>query len=274
MSTHETLRVGGVPEHFNLPWHLAIEGGDARHCGHAVDWADYTTGTGSMLADLAAEKLDLAILLTEGAALGLARGLPIDAVSLYTTSPLIWGVHVPPGSHYAAIDDLRGARFGISRHGSGSHLMSLAMAIDHDWPVDTLDFVIVDDLPGAITAFERGRADAFLWEHFTTQPAVDAGHFRRVGDFVAPWPAWVVCTSRSAWQRHASSVEALIGIVAAHAGRLSAAATAPRVIAERYGLQPAAVETWLGKTRWADRITSPGEALAAARAMLVRAGAI
>jgi ABC-type nitrate/sulfonate/bicarbonate transport system substrate-binding protein len=263
-----------VPEHFNLPWHLAIESADAGRCGAGVDWTDYAAGTGAMLADLGSGRLDLAVLLTEGAALGIARALPVVAVSLYTTSPLIWGVHVPPDSRYARIADLRGARFAISREGSGSHLMSLAMANRHGWPVAGLDYEIVDDLAGAIEAFRQGRAEVFLWEHFTTEPAVAAGHFRRIDDFVAPWPAWVVCAHEPAWQRHRQPIESLIAIVAASAAGLATAPDRVTTIARRYGLEPAAVEQWLGKTQWASEPSSPALALAAARRMLHQAGAI
>ena len=48
------------------------------------------------------------------------------------------------------------------------------------------------------TRFASGNADVFFWEKFMTKPLVDAGRFRRVGEFVAPWPAFVVCASNSA----------------------------------------------------------------------------
>lgn len=266
-------RIGGVPEHFNLPWHLALGSVDAAE-GPVPVWQDYTTGTGAMLADLAAGRLDLANLLTEGAALGLARGLPIAAVSLYTTSPLIWGVHVPPASGSASLADLRGRRFAISRPGSGSHLMSLALAIAEAWPVDAQRFVVVDDLDGAIEAFAADRADVFLWERFTTEPVVEAGLFRRIDDFVSPWPAWVVCVNSAFWQRERAHVERLLGRVTAEAGRLARAPDAVSRIAAAYGLREAAVGEWLARTEWVERPTSPDRALAAARAMLEAAGEI
>lgn len=268
------LRVGGVPEHFNLPWHLAIESSAAGRCGQPVAWTDYAAGTGPMLADLAAGELDLAVLLTEGAARGLALGLPIVAVSLYTTSPLIWGVHVPPRSRFERIADLRGARFAVSREGSGSHLMSLALAAREGWPTSGLRLEIVNDLPGAIEAFQQGRADAFLWEHFTTEPAVAAGHFRRIDDFVGPWPAWVICASRPAWDRHRAAIESLIAIVAATADRLAAAPDRVALFAARYGLEAQAVEQWLSRTDWVSERTAPESALATAESMLRKANAL
>jgi ABC-type nitrate/sulfonate/bicarbonate transport system substrate-binding protein len=274
MNLKLSLRVGGVPEHFNLPWHLAMESSAFADIGLDLDWTDYATGTGTMLADLAAARLDLAILLTEGAALGLARGLPIEAVSLYTTSPLIWGVHVPPRSPARTIADLRGARFAISREGSGSHLMSLALGIEHGWPLSELRYEVVNDLPGAIAAFRNGRADVFLWEHFTTEPVVAAGGFRRIDDFIGPWPAWTVCANATAWQQHRSAIESLITIVATEANRLATAPDAGATIAERYSLRSDAVREWLGKTRWVSEPTSPRSALRTATEMLRSAAAV
>jgi ABC-type nitrate/sulfonate/bicarbonate transport system substrate-binding protein len=272
--TQTTLQVGGVPEHFNLPWHLAIEAGTTAQCGMTVAWHEYSTGTGAMLADLAAGQLDLAVLLTEGAALGLARGLPVEPISLYTTSPLIWGVHVKPDSTYRSLNELRQARFAISRPGSGSHLMSLALALEQGWPAAELQFEIVDNLPGAIAAFREGRAEVFLWEHFTTQPQVDAGLFRRIGDFVSPWPAWVVCASAASWQENAPAIRTLLAIVAATAGRLAGSADRAELISRRYGLRKAEVLQWLEKTSWVEELTPPDAALGLAQNMLQAAGAL
>jgi hypothetical protein len=43
-----TVRVGGVPEHFNLAWHLAIESGMFTSKGIQIDWVDVPGGTGAM----------------------------------------------------------------------------------------------------------------------------------------------------------------------------------------------------------------------------------
>ena len=266
------LRVGGVPEHFNFPWLTAIETGAARQLGLELAWQDYPTGTGAMLADLVEGEIDLAVLLTEGAALGLARHLPIEAISLYTESPLIWGIHVHPASRLDSVDALPGARFAVSRHGSGSHLMSLALALDRGWPRESIEFVVVGDINGAIESIGAGRSDAFLWEHFTTEPAVRAGHFRRIGDFVSPWPAWVVCTRQGLDAR--DRLHELIGVVAECAADLADDPTTALRIAAHYGLDEAGVRLWLEGTRWVERPTEPASALAAATAMLREAGAI
>jgi hypothetical protein len=60
------LKVGGVPEHFNLPWRLAIEEGSFNNIGLRMHWSDMSGGTGQMIRGLEPGSLDIAILLTEG----------------------------------------------------------------------------------------------------------------------------------------------------------------------------------------------------------------
>src|SRR5205823_3383499 len=96
---------------------------------------------------------------------------------------------------------------------------------------DDLDFVIVGTLHGAIDAFASGNADVFFWEKFMTKPLVDAGKFRRVGEFVAPWPAFVVCASSSALATR-KPIHAALGRALNAASELSASPSAAAAIAD------------------------------------------
>ncbi|MFK8016311.1 MAG: ABC transporter substrate-binding protein, partial [Gammaproteobacteria bacterium] len=97
-TSFEPLRIGGVPEHFNLPWRLLLESGDLRRAGIDASWRDFGEGTGSMAAALDNNDIDMAMLLTEGAVAAIAKGGRFRIVSVYTKSPLIWGIHVPGAS--------------------------------------------------------------------------------------------------------------------------------------------------------------------------------
>ena len=175
------LRIGGVPEHFNLPWHLALEAQRFESLDIELAWRDYPGGSGAMAKALRDGELDAALLLTEGAVAAIADGAAFKIVSLYTDSPLVWGIHVPAASRFRAEAELRGARYAISRMGSGSHLMAFVHARAKGWPVEQLAFVTVGNLAGAVDAFAAGTADVFFWEKFMTKPLVDAEQFRRVG---------------------------------------------------------------------------------------------
>ncbi len=268
------LAVGGVPEHFNLPWLLALERELPAALGIELDWRDYPDGSGAMAAALRAAEVDAALLLTEGAVAGAAAGGGFSIASLYTESPLIWGIHVPSSSSLRAEADIRGRRYAISRRGSGSHLMAFVHARSRGWSSDALDFVVVGNLAGARNAFAAGEADVFFWEKFMTKPLVDDGSFRRVGEFVAPWPAFVVCVRDGLGGPERAALERLVAAVLAEARALASRADAAALIATRYSLLSRDVAEWLEATRWATRVDIDPRDLSVVAASLSQLGLI
>lgn len=248
------IRVGGVPEHFNLPWHLALEARRFESLDIELKWNDYPGGSGAMAKALRHGELDAALLLTEGAVAAIADGAAFKIVSLYTDSPLVWGIHVPATSRFRAEADLRGARYAISRLGSGSHLMAFVHARAKGWPVEQLAFVPVGNLAGAVDAFAAGNADVFFWEKFMTKPLVDAEQFRRVAEFTAPWPAFVVCVADAVAGEVRAAIMSAVALVLIEAQALRKAPEAAAVIAQRYGLAAADVAEWLTVTRWSSSV--------------------
>ena len=83
------FNIGGVPEHFNLPWYLALEQGLFQQQNVNLTWTDYPGGTGAMAKDLRAGTLDIAVLLTEGIVADIAKGNESKIVQVYVESPLI-----------------------------------------------------------------------------------------------------------------------------------------------------------------------------------------
>jgi len=57
----QPLRIGGVPEHFNLPWRLLLESGALRRAGIDASWEAFFGGTGDMVAALDSDQLDMAL---------------------------------------------------------------------------------------------------------------------------------------------------------------------------------------------------------------------
>ena len=247
------LVIGGVPEHFNLPWLLALEARRFATLGVTVDWREYPGGSGAMAKALRAGDLDAALLLTEGAVAGIAEG-GFRVASVYTDSPLLWGIHVPAAAGFRSVADLRGARYAISRQGSGSHLMAFVHARSQGWPTEGLRFVVVGHMAGAVEAFAAGTADVFFWEKLMTKPLVDAGTFRRVGEFTAPWPAFVFCVADAVGSEQRTALMQVLALVLDEAGRLRVRPDAATLIAQRYGLAAAGVEAWLVDTRWSTRV--------------------
>ena len=54
------IKIGGVPEHFNLAWYLTLKNGEYKNEGINLRWTDYPGGTGEMCKALKNKEIDLA----------------------------------------------------------------------------------------------------------------------------------------------------------------------------------------------------------------------
>jgi sulfonate transport system substrate-binding protein len=252
-SPTETLRIGGVPEHFNIPWRLALAA-PLTLGGIPVSWQDCPSGTGQMCRALEAGELDVAILLTEGIVKHIHGGGTARIVGTYTASPLTWGVHVAADGPIRTMAQLQGARYAISRPGSGSNLMAALDAAQRGWPEP--DYVPVGDLAGGVRALEAGTADAFMWEKTMSLPFVLDGQWRRVADFAGPWPAFVVAASPSGLQKAEGRLPDLLERVDAECrGARERIAETAETIRDDYRIPAEAVLDWLDETQWDCRAT-------------------
>jgi sulfonate transport system substrate-binding protein len=247
------INIIGVPEHFNLPWLCLLESGACRELGIEARWRDYAEGTGAMVRALDQGRADVACLLTEGAVAAIGNGSDLEIVSQFTDSPLLWGIHVDARAGPEDEAGVRGMRYAISRKGSGSHLMSVAHARARGWPIEAIEFVEVGTLDGAVEALAQGRAEVFFWEKFMTKPLVTAGVFRRVADFAAPWPGFVVCAPSRILGEHRDAVRQLVNAVCDAAEALRRHPDAASIIARRFGLDASDAAEWLELTRWSRR---------------------
>ncbi len=268
------LRIGGVPEHFNLPWRQAVARGAFESAGLGVDYREVAAGTGEMTRALRAGELDAALVLTEGAVADVLNHDACRLVKIWVGSPLTWGIHVAAGSALRRLGDIRGARYAISRFGSGSHLIAIVDAATRGWATDAMEFVVVDDLAGAREALAGGRADVFLWEKFMTQPLVDAGEFRRVGERAVPWPAFAVSASRTVIASRGDELKRVLTIAERSARNLSRRLHAAAEIAAEYGLQQAEASAWLRTVRWCSGWRRPAGALRRVRSALHAQGVV
>lgn len=244
------LKIGGVPEHFNLPWRLAIEEGKFKEAGIELHWSDMTGGTGQMIKGLQAGTIDIAVLLTEGISRAILKGLDAKIISVYVQTPLIWGIHVPVNHGINVLSDLDSKTFAISREGSGSHLMSFVLAQQQGWDPSALSFNVVGDVYGGLWALNNDEAQGFLWEQYTTQPFVDQGKCKRIGEVLTPWPCFVIAVRSEVLNKEADLLRAILPIVQARAQELKNSSDAAEVIAWRYALKQNEVQQWLNKTEW------------------------
>ena len=219
-------RLGYVPEHFASPIYFAKSRLNLPATLHP-----YPSGTGHMIEALSsntddADAIDIGIGLTEGWIAKLARlqgegtELPFKLVGGFVESPLRWAISTGHGrdeiqgaaeGQGAGIQGLKGSKCGISRDGSGSHVMAKVWAQSMGWMKPSkgslgkqeanLQFVACGPFPKLREAVQHSsrKADFFKWDHTTSKgfwkdahPENPEANLKRVGEFSTPWPSWSI----------------------------------------------------------------------------------
>ncbi|MCR8667720.1 substrate-binding domain-containing protein [Aestuariibaculum sp. M13] len=249
------VTIGGVPEHFNLPWYLTLKNGEYKEKGINLRWNDYPGGTGAMCKALREKEIDIAIILTEGIIKDIIEGNPSKIVQTFIQTPLNWGIHVAHDSPYKTVQDLKGTKAAISRYGSGSHLMAYINAESHNWDLENdLDFEVIKDLEGAIEGLTNGTADYFMWEKFTTKPIVDRGVFRNIGNCPTPWPCFVIAVREDFIENNKEDLKTIIDIINNNTADFKAIPNIDKTIANRYEQELEDVQEWLSITEWSQSL--------------------
>lgn len=249
----KTIRIAGVPEHFNLPWHLCIENGEFNEVDIDLQWVDVPEGTGKLCQMLRDNQTDIAILLTEGIVKDIAGGNPSSIVQTYVQSPLIWGIHVAANAPYNHLSDLEQKKAAISRMGSGSHLMAIVNAKNEGWNTDALSFEIVNTIDGAVEALTNGTADYFMWERFMTKPLVDNGTFRRIADCPTPWPCFVIAVRNEVLEKDKHVIDQILEIINTTTREFKEIPSIDRTLASRFNQKTEDIQEWLKLTQWSQK---------------------
>ncbi|KAI1924722.1 hypothetical protein LOZ64_000599 [Ophidiomyces ophidiicola] len=230
MATSEgTIRIGYVPEHYLTPLHLAARSAFSS-LPFSVSLTPFPSGTGHMISSLRQNEIDIGIGLTEGWVAGLVgkeqanKGADVDGgykmVGQWVETPLRWAIVTGrKRNDILNVDDVKGGRVGVSRLGSGSHVMSFVLAKQQNWPPSSplspvilgpfsslRDGVVGDNLEhsdGSVTA----AADFFMWEQFTTKPYFDSTPstpsppLKKIGEIFTPWPSWHIAASTATFPK-------------------------------------------------------------------------
>ncbi|MDI5898782.1 substrate-binding domain-containing protein [Flavobacterium yafengii] len=247
------IKIAGVPEHFNLPWHLAIESGDFEKENIDLQWTDVPEGTGKMSQMLRDGETDIAVILTEGIVKDIVAGNPSKIVQVYVESPLIWGIHVAAKSNYKTLADLENTKVAISRLGSGSQLMAYINANNQGWRTDNLQFEIVNTIDGAVEALTNGTADYFMWERFMTKPLVDKGIFRRIADCPTPWPCFVIAVREEVLEKNPVLISKILAIINQTTQEFKDIPSIDKTLASNYHQKIEDIQEWLSLTKWSQK---------------------
>lgn len=252
------VKIGGVPEHFNLAWYLTLKDGEYKDQGINLRWEDYFGGTGQMCKALREGEIDMAVVLTEGIVKDIIDGNKCKIVQVFVESPLTWGIHVADHSKYKTIDDIKGTKAAISRYGSGSHLMAYVNAQNNNWNLETdLNFEVIKNLDGAVEGLTNDVADYFMWEKYTTKPLVDKGIFRRIGECPTPWPCFVIAVREDFIEHHLDELETILDIINNTTSEFKNIPSIDRTIANRYEQELEDVKAWLSETEWSQDNIDP-----------------
>lgn len=245
------IRVGGVPEHFNLPWQLAQEYGLLQKRHIDLDWRYYPNGTGAMAKDLAENVIDMAVLLTEGAVNAIVNGLDACIVKLYVNSPLIWGIHCSAQSNLTSIGEAEKSQYAISRWGSGSHLMPMVDAFNRNKTLSLDQFVLTENLKKTIPYLIQNPNTLFYWEKYTTKPHIISGELKRIGEYLTPWPCFVVVVNNTFLKKNKEPVFALLDSINFVASQfMKTPDNAIPLLVERFGMLEEDAYNWYYATDW------------------------
>ncbi len=246
------IRIGGVPEHFNLPIHLAREQGEFAERGVELEWTTFKGGTGQMTRALRDQEVDLCILLTEGIITDIIRGNSSKIISEYVITPLIWGIHTAADNPLDNYQDIFSRQYAISRFGSGSHLMAIVDANSKGHQLEQEQFSVIKNLDGALESLGKHETDVFYWEKYTTKPFVKSGQLKRIGEYLTPWPCFLIAATDDILKREPDAVIRTLRTIHDACDRfMMNDQTAIPLVAERYGQDPKDVARWFHSTEWA-----------------------
>lgn len=245
------IRIGGVPEHFNLPIHLAKERGDFKKHGITIDWTDFYGGTGQMTKALREDEVDICLLLTEGIITDIIKGNPSKIISEYVITPLTWGIHTGVKNALQPGDDIFDKQHAISRFGSGSHLMSIVNANSNKRVMTPDQFTVINNLDGALDSLNKLETDVFYWEKYTTKPYVDSGQLRRIDEYITPWPCFVIAASDKILSQYPEAIDLLLDAIQESCHQFMNNDSVIPITSERYEQKLEDIERWYHSTEWA-----------------------
>ncbi len=249
----KTIRIAGVPEHFNYPWQYALDNKLFEAAGIDLQWTNIPEGTGKMCQMLREEKIDMSVILTEGIVKDILSGNPSKIVQVYVESPLIWGIHVAADSNYKQLSELENTKVAISRIGSGSQLMAYVNAKNQNWDTRKLEFEIVNTIDGAVTALSERKADYFMWERFMTKPLVDRGIFRHLGDCPTPWPCFVIAVRNTVLAEDMEAIQSVLSVINQVTLKFKSIPNIAETLASVFHQENDDIKNWLSRTDWSQK---------------------
>ncbi|KAI9088352.1 hypothetical protein DFS34DRAFT_577908 [Phlyctochytrium arcticum] len=269
----EKIRVGCVPEHFSAPLYQALAADAYQEKGLEVEIVSCPGGTGEMTNKLNDGEIDVAIALTEGLISNIVNNRPSwRIIGTYVQSPLTWSIasnpatagNLPREAGEEAWPALRGKRIGISRYGSGSHLIPYVLADKMGWFAedgialgtlggdDPFTFVELKNITGLVEGVTSGKIDVFLWERIMTKPYYDSGKLHHLSNITPPWPAFLFAATEKVL-KEPTALQHFLDVTTRFAHEFYSHKTdgiSTKYVAEKFHLPPADVDTWFAGVQY------------------------
>lgn len=268
------IKIGGVTEHFNLPWNLAVEQNKFAEHGINLQWEFFPGGTGVMTAALKNGELDLAILLTEGFISAASDGLQAKIVKEYITSPLGWGIFTGAKSQFYSIYSRLPKKYAVSKFGSGSHLMAMIHAEQRGEKIKPEDLIEVRSMDGAAESLSKNESQIFYWEKYTTKPFVENGVMRMIGEFSAPWSGFLIVASDIALTKKEKYIQQVLSIINDTSAAFTQSSNSVNVLMERFNMSQEDATAWLQATVWSSDFSIRVSGLENAKNALLKVGKV
>ncbi len=268
------IRIAGVPEHFNLPWQLALQHGLFAKDNINLEWQYNDAGTGAMVKDLKEGNIDMAVLLTEGAISAIINGLEAKIIKQYISSPLIWGIHTGKNSNINNTRTLNECNYAISRKGSGSHLMAMIDAEIRGFKISENKLKLVENLKGAIPELNSNNNTVFYWEKYTTKPIVDKGLLNRIGEFVTPWSCFQIVATNNILNRQFYDIEKILRTMNFVCKQFMQADNSIDLVLNEFEMLPQDAHSWFYSTEWNTNQNISDKMLQNVMQALIKIGAI
>ena len=95
------------------------------------------------------------------------------------------------------------------------------------------------------------ETDVFYWEKYTTKPYVDSRQIRRIGEYLTPWPCFVIAATNNVLAKHASAVDKMLDIIQESCQGFMHDTSVIPVVSKRYEQKIEDIERWYHSTEWA-----------------------
>ncbi len=195
-------------------------------------------------------EVDVCILLTEGIIADIVNGNPSKIIGKYINTPLIWGVYTGIKNKIDYYGEIYDKQYAISRFGSGSHLMPIVDANAKGFSINENQFNVIKNLDGAIDSLSKVETDVFYWEKYTTKPFVDNKTLKHLGDYITPWPCFMITARDSFIESNRSELRQMLDVIYFTTKQFMGATNSVEEVSKRYDQKQNDVEQWFYSTEW------------------------